>query len=32
MRLIDADTLESKIIKVRDAVVSHDKYSIGYSR
>lgn len=31
MRLIDADALESKIIKVRDAVVSHDKYSIGYS-
>lgn len=31
MRPIDADALESKIIKVRDAVVSHDKYSIGYS-
>lgn len=31
MRLIDADALESKIIKEKDAVVSRDTYGIGYN-
>ena len=31
MRLIDADALESKITKEKDAVVSHDTYGTGYN-